>query len=36
MMYELVLGKKSRATFDKEGWREFFEARDSQVAGAAA
>jgi hypothetical protein len=41
MMYELVLGKKSGATtFNKkalyEGWKEFFEARDGQVAAPAA
>ena len=40
IMYELVHGKKSGATtFDKkalyEQWKEFFEARDDQVAVAA-
>jgi hypothetical protein len=41
MMYELVRGNKYGAnTFDMkalyERWKEFFEARDIQVAAAAA
>jgi hypothetical protein len=41
LMHELVHGKKSGGnTFDKkalyEQWKEFFEARDGQVAAAAA